>query len=174
MFEKCEFCEKWDFEDVNFVKNVILKLWIFWINWGFCPSVCEKWDSFSYVSNRCVSDVFLSSDFHDVFFTLFQNKICACKSQTELANQFLSNAPKNYCQESKKMFLSSEYELQVSHNLNPFVHDISFFWSKFLRVLLIWDRPDSSSVSLQCFLATIKKKRLWTFHLPFDFFYSAA
>ena len=49
--------------------------------------------------------MFLSSDFHDVFFTLFQNKICACKSQTQLANQFLSNTPKNYCQESKKMFV---------------------------------------------------------------------
>ena len=23
MFEKCEFCEKWDFENVNFVKNDI-------------------------------------------------------------------------------------------------------------------------------------------------------
>ena len=55
---KCEFCEKWDFENVNFVKNQTLKLWIllklrfwkcefcekwdlqnvnFWINWGFSP-----------------------------------------------------------------------------------------------------------------------------------------
>ena len=30
MFQKCEFCEKWDFENVNFDKNVILKLWIKW------------------------------------------------------------------------------------------------------------------------------------------------
>ena len=28
MLEKCEFCEKWDFENANFVKNEILKLWI--------------------------------------------------------------------------------------------------------------------------------------------------
>ena len=25
---KCEFCEKWDFQNVNFVKNEILKMWI--------------------------------------------------------------------------------------------------------------------------------------------------
>ena len=52
MFEKCEFCEKWDFkkceflwkkrlwncefcekidfENVNFVKNEIFKVWILW------------------------------------------------------------------------------------------------------------------------------------------------
>ena len=61
-FWKCEFWEKWDFEIVNFVKNVILKMWIlwkmrvwnckfcenwdfqnvnFWINWGFLPQ-CES------------------------------------------------------------------------------------------------------------------------------------
>ena len=44
---KCEFCEKWYFEIVNFVKNEILKLWIlrkwyfqnvnFWINCEFLP-----------------------------------------------------------------------------------------------------------------------------------------
>ena len=55
---KCEFCQKWDFENVNFVKNETLKLWIlskmrlckcefcqkwefqnvnFWTNWGFLP-----------------------------------------------------------------------------------------------------------------------------------------
>ena len=28
LFEKCEFCEKWDFEIVNFVRNGTLKLWI--------------------------------------------------------------------------------------------------------------------------------------------------
>ena len=28
MFEKREFCEKWDFENVNFVKSEILKMWI--------------------------------------------------------------------------------------------------------------------------------------------------
>ena len=26
MLEKCEFCEKWDFENVNFVKNEILEM----------------------------------------------------------------------------------------------------------------------------------------------------
>ena len=142
-------------------------MWILWKMWFWnnefldklriLPQCVWKMRLFFVVFKQVCMDVFLSSDFHDVFFTLFQNKICACKSQTQLANQFLSNTPKNYCQESKKMFLSSEYELQVSHNLNPFVHDISFFWSKFLHVLLIRDRPDSSSVSLQCFLATTGK-----------------
>ena len=28
MVEKCEFCGKWDFENVTFVKNETLKLWI--------------------------------------------------------------------------------------------------------------------------------------------------
>ena len=28
MFEKCEFCEKWDFDIVNFVKNETFKMWI--------------------------------------------------------------------------------------------------------------------------------------------------
>ena len=68
-FWKCEFCEKWDFEIVNFVKNEILKLWmlskmrlwncefceiwdfeivnfvknkIFWTNWGFLPQCGEE------------------------------------------------------------------------------------------------------------------------------------
>ena len=57
-FWNCEFCEIWDFENVNCVKNETLKLWIlskirfwncgfckkwqfqnvnFWINWGFLP-----------------------------------------------------------------------------------------------------------------------------------------
>ena len=46
---KCEFCEKWDFENVNFAKNEILKLWISWkVRFSkcefsdksdFCPSV---------------------------------------------------------------------------------------------------------------------------------------
>ena len=34
MFEKCEFIEKWHFENVNFVKNETLKLWILW-KWDF-------------------------------------------------------------------------------------------------------------------------------------------
>ena len=29
MFEKCEFCENWDFENVNFVKNEPLEMRIF-------------------------------------------------------------------------------------------------------------------------------------------------
>ena len=43
MFEKYEFCQKWGFENVNFAKNDILKMWILpkmrlW-KWEFC----EKW-----------------------------------------------------------------------------------------------------------------------------------
>ena len=54
MLEKCEFCENWDFKNVNFEKNKISKMWILlkmrlknvnssmWIfgqNMAFCPSV---------------------------------------------------------------------------------------------------------------------------------------
>ena len=28
-FQKCEFCEKWEFTNVNFVKIEILEMWIF-------------------------------------------------------------------------------------------------------------------------------------------------
>ena len=52
-FQKCEFCEKWDFENVNFVKIKILKLWIlwklrfskcdFWTKCGFSPQSVEPW-----------------------------------------------------------------------------------------------------------------------------------
>ena len=63
MFEKCEFCEKWDFEIVNFVKkevyeivnfvkNETLKMWIlskmkFWI--------CEFLDKMCYFDPVCVT-----------------------------------------------------------------------------------------------------------------------
>ena len=30
IFQKCEFCEKCDFRNVNFVKNAILETWILW------------------------------------------------------------------------------------------------------------------------------------------------
>ena len=29
-FWNCEFCEKWDFQNVNLVKNENLKMWILW------------------------------------------------------------------------------------------------------------------------------------------------
>jgi len=29
-FQKCEFCEILDFENVNFLKNGILEMWILW------------------------------------------------------------------------------------------------------------------------------------------------
>ena len=44
MFEMCEFCQKWDFENVNFVKNDALKMWIL-TKMGFWNcEFCEKWD----------------------------------------------------------------------------------------------------------------------------------
>ena len=43
-FQKCEFCEKCDFEIVNFVKNKFLKVWILWkLRFQKCE-FCEKWD----------------------------------------------------------------------------------------------------------------------------------
>ena len=44
MFQKCEFCEKWDFENVNFVENDILKMWILWKMRHWKSELCEKWD----------------------------------------------------------------------------------------------------------------------------------
>ena len=41
---KCEFCEKCDFENVNFVKNVILKMWILSKMELWKCEFCEKWD----------------------------------------------------------------------------------------------------------------------------------
>ena len=38
-FWKCDFCEKCDFETVNFLKYVILNMWIFGSKVDFCPSV---------------------------------------------------------------------------------------------------------------------------------------
>ena len=43
-FWKCEFCQKWDFENVNFVKNETLKLWILWKVRLWKCEFCEKWD----------------------------------------------------------------------------------------------------------------------------------
>ena len=39
---KCEFCQKWDFENVNFVKKWDFENVNFWINWGFLPQ-CQFW-----------------------------------------------------------------------------------------------------------------------------------
>ena len=40
---KCEFCEKWEFEIVNFVKNEIFKMWILWKIRLWNCEFCEKW-----------------------------------------------------------------------------------------------------------------------------------
>ena len=42
--QKCEFCEKWDFRKVNFVKTGIFNLWIYGKNVDFCPT--EIWRDF--------------------------------------------------------------------------------------------------------------------------------
>ena len=44
MVVKCEFCEKWDFENVNFVKNETFKMWIFSKMRSWKCEFCEKWD----------------------------------------------------------------------------------------------------------------------------------
>ena len=43
-FWKCEFCQKWGFENVNFVKNEILKMWILWKMRLWKCEFCQKWD----------------------------------------------------------------------------------------------------------------------------------
>ena len=42
---KCEFCGKWDFENVNFVKNEIFEMGFFVTNGNFeNVDFCQKWD----------------------------------------------------------------------------------------------------------------------------------
>ena len=55
----CEFCEKWDFENVNFVKNEILKLWILWKMRFWNCEFCEIWD-FEIVNFVILIDFFIS------------------------------------------------------------------------------------------------------------------
>ena len=40
---KCEFCEKCDLENVNFVKNEILRMWILWKMRFWECEFCGKW-----------------------------------------------------------------------------------------------------------------------------------
>ena len=53
MFEKYEFCEKWDLQNVNFVKNETLKLWILsktrFTKCEFCE-FSDKWDVEMWIS----------------------------------------------------------------------------------------------------------------------------
>ena len=44
MSKKYEFCRKWDFENVTFVKNVILKMCILWKTRQRKCEFREKWD----------------------------------------------------------------------------------------------------------------------------------
>ena len=37
-------CKKWDFENVNFMKNETLKMWILWKIRLWNCKLCEKWD----------------------------------------------------------------------------------------------------------------------------------
>ena len=39
--QKYEFCEKWDFTNVIFVKIGILEMWNFWIKYGFLPQCVD-------------------------------------------------------------------------------------------------------------------------------------
>ena len=39
IFDKCDFCEKLDFENVNFVKNGTFKMLLFGLIEDFCPSL---------------------------------------------------------------------------------------------------------------------------------------
>ena len=44
IFQKCEFCEKWYFRNVNFVKNELSKMWILW-NWDLRNvNLVKNWD----------------------------------------------------------------------------------------------------------------------------------
>ena len=43
IFSKSEFCEKWEFENVDFVKNEIFQRWILWKIIFSKSEFCEKW-----------------------------------------------------------------------------------------------------------------------------------
>ena len=44
---KCEFCEKWDFENVNFVKSEIFTMWTLWkVRFSQCDFL-KKWGFFA-------------------------------------------------------------------------------------------------------------------------------
>ena len=43
-FSNCEFCQKCDFQNVNFVKNVIFKMWILTKMRLWKCEFCQKWD----------------------------------------------------------------------------------------------------------------------------------
>ena len=42
-FWKCEFCEKWDFKNMNLVKIEILKMWIVSKVRVWKCELCQKW-----------------------------------------------------------------------------------------------------------------------------------
>ena len=42
-FSKCEFCQKWEFQNVNFVKNEIIKMWILRKLWFLRSQFCKNW-----------------------------------------------------------------------------------------------------------------------------------
>ena len=87
-FSKCEFCKNWDSQNVNFVKNENLKMWILWkmIIWN-CE-FCEKWEfeTVNSVKNE-VLKVWILWILHSnhaklVFGHLAFNFILACPSNT--------------------------------------------------------------------------------------------
>ena len=53
-FSNCEFCEKWDFKIVNFVKNETLKMWILWKMKLWKCEFCKKWvsENVTFVKNE--------------------------------------------------------------------------------------------------------------------------
>ena len=62
----CEFCQKWDFEIVNFVKNEIFKMWIFFEKMCNFASMCGCRDyscnSIANVSDTLEVNVFTRLD----------------------------------------------------------------------------------------------------------------
>ena len=66
-FQNCEFCEKWDFRNVNFVKNEISEMWILW------NEISEIWILWKLIFQKC--EFFEKWDFRIVYFV----KIAQCK-----------------------------------------------------------------------------------------------
>ena len=78
----CEFCGKWNFENVNFVENKILKMWIFgknetlklWILWKVRFSKCEFLDKLRIFAPLCLP--LNKTGFSSWMFLVWQTWLC--------------------------------------------------------------------------------------------------
>ena len=114
-FWKCEFCEKWDFDNVNFVKSEILKMWIWW---KVTFSKCEFLDELRIFVPVCIASeqpyAFIIMKFKSclVFIVCV---VCSCNSKE--------------CNEQKITFTDSElakihWDINGLHQDDPYLIEV--------------------------------------------------